>query len=54
MHILTKSEEDLPPSVRKLHAQHRVMIDRLRDGLKADLGDAAKEILEEAARIRKN
>jgi hypothetical protein len=54
LHILSKGEKDLPESRRKLVAQHRVMIDRLRAGLKADLGDATKEILEEAARIRKN
>jgi hypothetical protein len=54
LHVLSKAEADLPPSRRKLVAQHRVMIDRLRDGLKEDLKDASKEILEEAARIRKS
>jgi hypothetical protein len=54
LHVLSKAEEDLPPSRRKVVAQHRVMIDRLREGLQADLADATKEILEEAARLRKN
>lgn len=54
LHVLSKAEEDLPPSRRKVVAQHRVMIDRLRDGLQSDLAEATKEILEEAARLRKN
>ncbi len=54
LHVLSKKEEDLPPTQRKLVAQHRVMIDRLRDGLKSDMDEATKEILEEARRIRKN
>jgi hypothetical protein len=54
LHVLSKKEEDLPPSQRKLVAQHRVMIDRLRDSLKSDMDEATKEILEEARRIRKN
>jgi len=40
--------------MRKLHAQHRVMIDRLRDGMKDDMDEATKEILAEAGKLRKN
>ncbi len=51
---LTKSERNLTPSRRKLLAQQRITIERLRTGLESDLREATKEILAEAEKHRKS
>jgi hypothetical protein len=52
MQVLVKGEKQLPPSKRKLLAQHRITIERLREGLSADLHEAMREVAKEAEQLR--
>jgi hypothetical protein len=51
--MLSKSETNLPPSKRKLLAQHRMTMARLRSGLDEELREAAREIMDEAEKHRR-
>jgi hypothetical protein len=46
--LLTKSEEQLPQSQRRLLSQHRKLMERFTQGLEADLKEATKDIVEAA------
>lgn len=52
--VLTKGEQNLPMSKRKLLVQQRLTIDRLRLSMENELRDAKKVILEEAAKHRRS
>jgi Phage portal protein len=50
--VLTKSEATLPMSKRKLLAQHRLTVDRIRLGMENDIREATKKILADARKHR--
>jgi hypothetical protein len=52
--MLSKSEKDLPESKRKLLAQHRMTMVRLRSGLDEELRAAAREIEDEVKKLRRS
>lgn len=51
--VLSKSEKQLPPSKRRLLAQHRATMDRIRSTTEADLREMSDAIIAEAERHRR-
>lgn len=45
INVLTKSEDQLPPSKRRILAQHRMVIKQAMEGWESELREASKEIL---------
>ncbi len=54
LYVLSKSEDQLPPSKKKLLTQHRLTMANLRNGLDEELRAAAKEIRDEVEKLRRS